>query len=275
MSTLGGMSGSGRSGINRKSVTSRSGSPMPRGWHRGSRLLGRASRSATGLKFWADDRRSIIAAGAGYWRYVPTVDGVRFITRYDYRPRWGRFGEGVDHYLVRPVFGWATAWSFDRLRLWLERGITPERSRDQSIAHSAAVAGLAAVWLYQGLVPKLWRVDDGEVALWRTALGMNQGGARAAVRTAGAIEVAVGLAVVVRARGRWPFVLTAVGMPVLTAAAWHADRRLLSRAFNPVSLNAAMVALAIAALATRRDLPSARTPLRRAPDTQPDVGDLP
>ena len=229
----------------------------------------------SGLKFWADDRRSIIAAGAGYWRYVPTVDGVRFITRYDYRPRWGRFGEGVDRYLVRPVFGWATAWSFDRLRLWLERGITPERSRDQSIAHGAAVAGLAAVWLYQGLVPKLWRVDDGEVALWRTALGMNQGGARAAVRTAGAIEVAVGLAVVVRARGRWPFVLTAVGMPVLTAAAWHTDRRLLSRAFNPVSLNAAMVALAIAALATRRDLPSARTPLRRAPDTQPDVGDLP
>ena len=45
----------------------------------------------SGLKFWADDRRSIIAAGAGYWRYVPTDDGVRFITRYDYRPRWGRF----------------------------------------------------------------------------------------------------------------------------------------------------------------------------------------
>ena len=50
----------------------------------------------SGLKFWADDRRSIIDAGAGYWRYVPTDDGVRFLTRYDYRPRWGRFGELVD-----------------------------------------------------------------------------------------------------------------------------------------------------------------------------------
>ena len=44
----------------------------------------------SGLKFWADDRRSIIGAGAGYWRYVPVDGGVRFLTRYDYRPRLGR-----------------------------------------------------------------------------------------------------------------------------------------------------------------------------------------
>ncbi|MBA2281178.1 MAG: hypothetical protein H0W25_08070 [Acidimicrobiia bacterium] len=25
----------------------------------------------SGLKFWASDRRSIIDAGAGYWRYIP------------------------------------------------------------------------------------------------------------------------------------------------------------------------------------------------------------
>ena len=88
----------------------------------------------SGLRFWANDARSIIEAGAGYWRYVPTDDGIRFLTRYDYRPRWGRAGELVDRWLFRPVFGWATAWSFDRLRLWLEEAITPERSRDQAIA---------------------------------------------------------------------------------------------------------------------------------------------
>lgn len=43
----------------------------------------------SGLRFWADDRRSIIQTGAGYWRYVPTADGVRFLTKYDYQPRWG------------------------------------------------------------------------------------------------------------------------------------------------------------------------------------------
>lgn len=117
----------------------------------------------SGLKFWAADRRSIIDAGAGYWRYIPTDDGVRFLTRYDYRPRWGRPGELIDRRLFRPLFGWATAWSFDRLRLWLEDGIPPERSRDQAIAHTTAVAALAGAWLYQGLVPKLWKTDPGEV----------------------------------------------------------------------------------------------------------------
>ncbi len=135
----------------------------------------------SGLRFWADNRRSLIEAGAGYWRYVPTSDGTRFLTRYDYRPRWGRLGELADRILFRPLFGWATAWSFDRLRLWLEEGVAPERSRDQSLAHASAVAGLAGVWLYQGLVPKLWRVDAAEVAVWRR-LGMGEAGARRAVR---------------------------------------------------------------------------------------------
>jgi hypothetical protein len=96
----------------------------------------------SGLRFWAEDRRSIIEAGAGYWRYIPAEDGVRFLTRYDYRPRWGRVGETLDRWLFRPVFGWATAWSFDRLRLWLEEGIPPERSRNRAIAHALALAGV-------------------------------------------------------------------------------------------------------------------------------------
>jgi hypothetical protein len=63
----------------------------------------------SGLKFWATDRRSIIDTGAGYWRYIPTDDGVRFLTRYNYRPRWGRLGELIDRWAFRPLFGWATA----------------------------------------------------------------------------------------------------------------------------------------------------------------------
>jgi hypothetical protein len=99
----------------------------------------------SGLRFWADDRRSIIHAGAGYWRYIPTEDGVRFLTRYDYRPRWGRVGEALDRRAFRAVFGWATAWSFDRLRLWLEDGVPPERARNRALVHAAAAGGLIAV----------------------------------------------------------------------------------------------------------------------------------
>lgn len=36
--------------------------------------------------------------------------------------------------------GWATAWSFDRLRLWLERDISPERARANWLAELAVRA---------------------------------------------------------------------------------------------------------------------------------------
>ncbi|MFJ3666455.1 hypothetical protein ACIPSE_08365 [Streptomyces sp. NPDC090106] len=81
------------------------------------------------LRFGSPHPLSPLAEGSGYWRYVPDGDGVRFLTGYDYRPRWGAFGAHADRWLFRPLMGWATAWSFDRLRLWLEHGITPERAR--------------------------------------------------------------------------------------------------------------------------------------------------
>ncbi|HEX7132363.1 MAG TPA: DoxX-like family protein [Iamia sp.] len=228
----------------------------------------------SGLRFWAHDRRSIIEAGAGYWRYVPTDDGIRFLTRYDYRPRWGLAGEVIDRHVVRPVFGWATAWSFDRLRLWLEDGTPPERSRDLAVAHAAAVGGLAGIWLYQGLVPKLLRADADEVALWRGALGLSEAAARRAARAAGVVEVGMAAATLARQNTRWPFAAVVVAMPVLALGAGVGDRRALTRAFNPVSLNLACAALAAVAWATTDGRPSGRTPLRSAPDRQPDVEDV-
>lgn len=239
--------------------------------------LGHADPSGfrwSGLKFWAADRRSIIEAGAGYWRYVPTNDGVRFLTRYDYRPRWGRFGELVDRWAFRPLFGWATAWSFDRLRLWLEDGTPPEHSRNQAVAHAVAVAGLAGVFAYQGLVPKVWKLDAGEVAIWR-GLGLRTKCARRVVRTAGAVEAGFAAATLAAANKRWPFVVALAAMPTLALGAAKSDRSILSKAFNPASLGIAVAALAAVGLATRDGRPSGRRPSRQAPDEQPDVEKLP
>ncbi|MHC0434106.1 hypothetical protein ACX6XY_28640 [Streptomyces sp. O3] len=90
------------------------------------------------LRFSSAHPLSLLAEGGGYWRYVPDGDadggGVRFVTGYDYRPRWGRFGALADRLAFRPLMGWATAWSFDRLRLWLERGVSPERSLLSALA---------------------------------------------------------------------------------------------------------------------------------------------
>ncbi|GAA5613621.1 hypothetical protein CP981_25110 [Streptomyces platensis] len=101
------------------------------------------------LRFASAHPLSLIEEGRGYWRYVPDGAELRFLTGYDYRPRWGRFGRFADRLVFRPLMGWATAWSFDRLRLWCERGITPERSLRQALAELfvriAAVVATAAL----------------------------------------------------------------------------------------------------------------------------------
>ncbi|MFJ1796429.1 hypothetical protein [Kitasatospora griseola] len=111
------------------------------------------------LRFASDSGWSPLQEGAGYWRYLPSssedpaADGtsaggephVTFVTGYDYRSwRW-RGGAQLDHWLVRPFVGWLTAWSFDRLRLWAERGIPPERALWHGLAEVAVRAGAAAL----------------------------------------------------------------------------------------------------------------------------------
>lgn len=102
------------------------------------------------LKFTTADPLSPIGPGAGYWRYVPDGERTRFITGYDYSPGWGRLGRWLDVPLIRPALGWATAWSFDRLRLWAEEGLTPERTRNAWLldagARAAAVAAAVALF---------------------------------------------------------------------------------------------------------------------------------
>lgn len=102
--------------------------------------------ATSALRFASEHPLSPIRDGRGYWRYIPTPDGVRFLTGYDYSPGLG--GRSLDR-LVRPLMGWATAWSFDRLRLWLETGATPEhtlrRALVETAARVAATAGIACL----------------------------------------------------------------------------------------------------------------------------------
>ena len=109
------------------------------------RVMADGSRTSA-LRFTSSHPLSLIRDGSGYWRYVPTEDGVRFLTGYHYRPGWRRFGR-VAGLLFRPLLGWATAWSFDRLRLWLEDGVPPETSlRRAALDLGARAAVCAGVW---------------------------------------------------------------------------------------------------------------------------------
>lgn len=120
--------------------------------------------ASSALRFGSPSRRSLIDEGAGFWRYVPTEGGTRFLTRFDYDVRWGRLGRLADR-LFRPLFGWGTAWSFDRLRLWIEHGIPPERSRNRTLLHLTALTAATAALAVSGL-PSPGHLDplDGVIA---------------------------------------------------------------------------------------------------------------
>jgi hypothetical protein len=104
---------------------------------------GSAGSMTSALRFGSAHPLSLIRSGSGYWRYVPTDAGVCFLTGYDYEPAWGRPADR----LFRPLMWWGTAWSFDRLRLWLERGTPPEKSFRCALADAGTrVVVSAAAW---------------------------------------------------------------------------------------------------------------------------------
>ena len=119
-------------------------------------LRTRAGGQATSvLKFSASNALSPIGSGSGYWRYAPAAEGIRFITGYNYAPGMGAVGRKLDRRVIRPALGWATALSFDRLRLWAESGVDPAVSRNawwMDAAARAACVAAAVVLLQRGAV---------------------------------------------------------------------------------------------------------------------------
>jgi hypothetical protein len=191
---------------------------------------------------------------------------VRFVTGYDYEPRWGAFGRLVDRVAFRPLIGWATAWSFDRLRLWIERGVQPEQAARQALVHALATLAVAFVWIWHGLVPKLLGPHPDELALLAEG-GVADPWVVPLTLAAGWVELALGLAFPFVARRRWPWLLTiALMLLALAGVLATAPERALT-SFNPVTLNIPVALLAAIGLLSLRDLPSARR-CRRRPERE-------
>jgi DoxX-like family len=231
----------------------------------GERGLADGSRSSA-LKFSSADARSIIREGSGYWKYIPTRDGIRFLTWYDYRTRLGSVGALFDRFAFRPVIGWATAWSFDRLRLWLEEGIDPALAMRQTLVHFVARAGLALVFAYQGLAPKLFAAHRDEVAMLLDS-GVAADNIEVVLTMLGLAEVGFALFLLVFWRRRWPSWLCLGLMFLAVVVVAVNSPRFLNAAFNPVSLNLAVASLAAVDLLVLDRLPSASR-CRRKPSVE-------
>jgi len=214
------------------------------------------------LRFWSASRLSLIREGRGYWSYTPIADGVRFRTVYDYDTRFGSIGRLVDRAVFRPLIGWATAWSFDRLRLWLERGIDPGSSGRSAIVHGLARVGLAAIFAWHGVVPKLLGPDRTELRMLAN-IRVPDAATIGALRVMGAGEVVLALALLLTWH-RAPLAgLTLVFACAATAVTAIASRDVVGGAFTPVTLNLGLGLLAAIDLLTLDGIPSAGRCRRR------------
>jgi hypothetical protein len=228
----------------------------------GERDLENGTRTSA-LKFSSADLRSIIRQGSGYWKYIPTADGIRFLTGYDYDTRFGLAGSLFDRLAFRPLIGWATAWSFDRLRLWLEKGVDPTQAARQALVHGVARAGLAFIFAYHGLVPKLLARDPDEIAMLRDA-GIAEPNIGSALGALAVAELALALCLLLFWRRRWPAIISLALMVLATIGVAMVSPRYLSGAFNPISLNTAVACLASVDLLVIANLPSAARCRRRS-----------
>jgi len=212
------------------------------------------------LKFASDDTKSLISKGAGYWKYVPTGDGLRFFTWYDYETRWGFLGRLVDRIAFRPMIGWATAWSFDRVRLWAEDEQTPDASMNFFLIHALARVVIAFIWIWHGLIPKLLFRHIDELRMLSQA-----GLASSFLPWIGAGEILIGLLILCTWRVRSVLLANAAAMVVVTLVVAAQSPSYLKAAFNPVTLNLAVFALATMGWLAAHRLPSDRHCLRINP----------
>lgn len=218
--------------------------------------------STSALRFTSDARLSIIREGSGYWKYIPARDGVRFLTWYDYRTRFGAVGAVADRWIFRPLIGWATAWSFDRLRLWLEKRIDPRVAVRHTLIHLVARVALAAVLAYQGIVPKLLVRHGDEIAMIGAA-GVPTSLRLAAVAALGFAELAMAVVLLVAWARSWPAWLLLAAIPIATSVVALSSPASFEAAFNPFSLNLSVAALAAIDLLVIARVPSAGRCLRR------------
>lgn len=209
------------------------------------------------LKFWTDNKLSIIQIGRGYWKYTPNGEHIHFETQYDYDTRFGRIGNVIDSYIFRPLLGWATAWSFDALKLWLEKGLHPKLLIRRTMTYWLVCFLVAFVWLYQGIVPKLMFTHSEEVKMLSALIGSNDSSIFI-LKIVGFLEIIWGVMWLLPFQKRKLFILHIVMLIGLTIVAGVTNITSFTEPFNPITLNFLLIGLSIVGYMNSTNLPSAK-----------------
>lgn len=219
--------------------------------------------AASSLRFASADPKSLIREGSGYWRYLPANGRLRFLTWYDYKVRFGLAGRLADRLAFRPLMGWATAWSFDRLRIWAETGQPPESTFALTLIHAVVRSSIAVIWIWHGVVPKLlYQNIDERIMLQQAALPPGM------LPSIGILEILFGVSVLIGWKWRPIFLLNLAVMLLATVSVAASSPSYLKAAFDPVTLNLAVVALSLAGWLSSATLASSSRCRRKPPPEQ-------
>ena len=211
--------------------------------------------STSVLKFSSDNKLSIIKQGSGYWKYIPEPDGIKFITGYDYETRWGYFGKVFDRFIFRPLMIWATAWSFDCLKKWLENGLSPKQLMKSYLTVMLSGFALSLVWIYQGLIPKLLFTGTGEIEILKQS-GLFSGNEKSVLTVIGWAEILFGIIIFFVYR-KAIHILNIIALLILSLGAIFSNPAIFTFPFNPFSLNISMIIISTIAILNLDSLPGA------------------
>lgn len=209
------------------------------------------------LKFWTDHPLSLIRTGRGYWKYTPKDGRIEFETQYDYETNFGKIGRMIDSYIFRPVLGWATAWSFSSLKLWLEKGHHPRLTLQKTLTYWMVCFLLAFVWIYQGLVPKVLAVHQEEVRMLSALVNLPID-PYLTVQWIGFMEILFGFVWLLPFLKRKLLIGHMILLSLLTISALLANVQSAVHPFNPITFNIALILLSFIGYINSSDLPAAK-----------------
>lgn len=111
---------------------------------------------------------------------------------------------------------------------------------------------LAALWIYQGLIPKILFKADDERRIWMLQ-GFNEHTALSFMQCSGAIEIIFGALFLTGYKILALHYLNIVGMLGLSFLILLVDPHYFTQAFNPFVMNIAMLALSVTAIHLIKD----------------------
>src|SRR5437763_1158384 len=231
-----------------------------KGW---GETVGDPEGATSALRFGSTDPKSIIREGTGSWTYSAEGGTVRFSTVYDYTIGHGWLGRVLD-LVFRPLMIWATRWSFDRLRIWIEDGVQPETSLRLWLLKLVARCALALIWVYEGLISKILIQRADEIALVQHS-GLYWSTPAHTLAALGLAEIAFGVWLLLGRFEKLAAILSTIGIIALATIVISVRPAVLADPLGGISKNLGLLAcgLIVWGLSDLSPLASRAKPLRR------------